>query len=114
MPFSFTLFEPKKSKPSKTSEPLVELKESGRILFNKPASALLERRPFCMLGYDNENNAVGILPLSDHQINCIPVRYTMRGAYIGATKVLRHFNILPESTLQNRPIQSGQYIAIKL
>jgi len=113
MPFSFTLFEPKHRKP-KQAVPVVEVKSSGRIMFNKQASSLLGNNHFCALGYDPENKAVGILPLAKVEVNCLPVRYTAKGAYIGAKKALRFFGILPQTDLQDQPIQNGQYIAIKV
>lgn len=113
MPFSFTLFEPKRKRLLKSTEPTVEVRANGRIFFNKPATSLLENRQYCMLGYDEKNKALGILPLPEDQTNAIPVRYTFKGSYMGAKKVLRHFGILPQDNLQNQPIQDGQYIAIK-
>jgi len=113
MPFSFTLFEPKRRRLAKPTEPTVEVKANGRIFFNKPATTLLGQSQYCMLGYDAENKALGILPLPEQQSGGIPVRYTFKGAYMGAKKVLRHFGIVPQENLQNQPIQSGQYIAVK-
>lgn len=114
MAFTFKLFEPKRKRTSKAGHPVVEVKPTGRIFFNKQASVLLENNRFCMLGYDQENGAVGVLPLNEGQENCIPVRYTAKGAYIGAKKILRHFGILPEAKLANQPIQDGKFIAIRL
>jgi len=113
MPFSFTLFEPKRKRLPKSTEPAVEVKANGRIFFNKPATSLLGKSQYCMLGYDAENKALGILPLPGEQTSGIPVRHTFKGSYMGAKKVLRHFGILPQENLQNQPIQDGQYIAIK-
>jgi hypothetical protein len=114
MPFSFTLFDPKRKRIPKPIDPIVEVKASGRIFFNKQATPLLGKSQYCMLGYDAENKALGILPLSENQTSGIPVRYTFKGAYMGAKKALRHFGVLPPANLQNQPIQDGRYIAIKL
>ncbi|MDR3563667.1 MAG: hypothetical protein P4N59_19845 [Negativicutes bacterium] len=113
MPFSFTLFEPKKHRQPKPTNPLVEVRPNGRIMFNNLATSLLGNNHYCSLGYDPENKAIGILPLSESAANSFPVRYTTRGAYIGAKKALRHFGILPEARLQNQPIQHEGFIAVK-
>lgn len=66
---------------AKQVEPLAEVKTNGRITFNKPAAALFESKPFCMLAFDRENKAVGILPLENKELNTFVIRHTNRGAY---------------------------------
>jgi hypothetical protein len=112
--FSFTLFEPQKERSVKTDEPLVEVRPNGRIVFNKKASALLNSQLFCMLGYDMENKALGLLPLAERKTNSFPIRYATKGAYVGAKKFFKHFNILPEQLIENSPFQAGQFISIQL
>lgn len=114
MDFSFKLFEPKKARSVRTDEPVVQVRPNGRIVFNKKATELLSSNNFCMLGYDPEKNAVGILPVTEQKLNCFPIRYAAKGAYIGAKKFFKFFNILPGQLVQNSPIQSNQYIGIKL
>ena len=114
MEFSFTLFEPQKSRLPKTDEPLVEVRPNGRILFNKKASELLSNHNFCMLGYDGENKALGLLPLNERTLNAFPIRYATKGAYIGAKKFFKHFNILPDQAIENSPFQTNQFIGIQL
>lgn len=114
MEFAFTLFKPHKARSPKKDEPLVAVKPNGRIIFNKRATELLGNNYFCMLGYDTDNRALGILPLATQENNAFPVRYAARGAYIGAKKFFRHFGILPEQLVENSPFQHGQFIGIKL
>lgn len=114
MDFSFKMFEPKKARYTKNAEPLVEVRPNGRIVFNKRATELLNSSNYCMLGYDPAQNAVGILPLSEQKLNCFPIRYAAKGAYVGAKKFFKHFNILPGKLIENSPIQSNEYIGIKL
>ena len=52
--FSFTLFEPHRTRLSKNDQPAIEIRPNGRIVFNKNATQLLENSSFCMLGYDPE------------------------------------------------------------
>jgi len=113
MEFSFMLYEPQKEH-SKTSDPIIEIRPNGRIVFNKKASELLNNNQFCMLGYDNENNAIGLMPLSERKINSFPIRYAAKGAYIGAKRFFKYFSILPEQLVENAPFQSGQFIGVKL
>lgn len=114
MDFSFTLFEPKKERAAKETAPSVEIRPNGRIVFNKQATELLANNTYCMLGYDGINKALGILPLTEQQINAFPVRYAAKGAYIGAKKFFKHFDILPPSVSKTQPIQTGQFIGIKM
>ena len=67
-----------------------------------------------MLGYDPQHNAIGILPLTEEKVNAFPIRYASKGAYVGAKKFFQHFNILPEASVENNPIQADSYIGIKL
>jgi hypothetical protein len=110
MTFSFKIFEPKKV----SLEPMVEITKSGRLFFNKQASNLLENNKFCMLGYDQENNAIGIQPVATEEPNSFPIRYTIGGAYIGAKHFLRHFNILPQTNMERPPIVDGTYLVVTL
>ncbi|MCX7780799.1 MAG: hypothetical protein N2491_07780 [Negativicutes bacterium] len=114
MEFSFKLFEPKKMRKTKNDEPVVQVRPNGRIVFNKKATELLNSNSYCKLGYDAQQNAVGILPITEPDINAFPVRYAARGAYIGAKKFFRFFNILPQNLIENAPIRVNQYIGIKL
>lgn len=114
MEYSFTLFQPHREKNIKPNEPIVELRPNGRIMFNKRASELLNNSQFCMLGYDSQNNAVGLLPLTENKSNAFPVRYAAKGAYIGAKKFFKHFDILPQQLCETTPFNSGEYIGIKL
>ncbi len=114
MEFSFTLFEPHKNRNIKTDEPVVEIRPNGRIVFNKCASELLNHHHFCMLGYDTHNKALGLLPITDRKINSFPIRYASKGAYIGAKKFFKHFNILPGQLIENTPSLSGEFISIRL
>lgn len=111
--FSFTLFKPYRTRSPKTEEPAVTIKPNGRIVFNKQAAQLLESHYYCMLGYDPSNRALGILPVADQEKNTFPIRYAAKGAYIGAKKFFRHFNILPDDLVVNQPFKHGQYIGIK-
>ncbi|EGO61833.1 hypothetical protein [Acetonema longum] len=113
MDFSFTLFQPRKERIAKDT-PSVTVSPNGRIVFNKKAAELLANQQFCMLGYDQQNHALGILPLSEGNTNSFPVRYAAKGAYIGAKKFFRHFSILPAGALEQSPVQVEQYIAIKM
>lgn len=110
MTFSFKIFEPKKI----SLEPMVEITKSGRLFFNKQASNSLENNPFCMLGYDEENNAIGILPVPIDEPNSFPIRYTIGGAYIGVKHFLRHFNILPQENVEKPLVIDGKYLVVKL
>lgn len=114
MDFSFKLFEPKKVRKSQNTEPIIQVRPNGRIVFNKKASELLNHSSYCMLGYDPESSAVGILPLPEAQINSFPIRYAAKGAYVGAKKFFKFFNILPVQLLEKAPIQSNSFIGIKL
>lgn len=114
MEFSFTTYEPKKRTRAKQVEPLAEVKTNGRIAFNKPAAALLENKPFCMLAFDKENKAIGILPTENKELNSFAIRHTNRGAYVGAKKFLKDTGLLPSANVSQTPEKAGQYIAIKL
>lgn len=112
--YSFTLFEPHKNRAAKATEPLVEIRPNGRIIFNKIATELLATNQFCKLGYDAEKNTIGLLPLHEHSNNTFPIRYATKGAYIGAKPFFKHFAILPEELIKNTPIPSGDFISIPL
>lgn len=114
MEYSFTLFEPHKERSSKLIEPKIELRPNGRIVFNKLATELLNNSPFCMIGFDQETRTVGLLPLSEQNVNSFPIRYATKGAYVGAKKFFKHFDILPEQLIENNPFASGDFIGIKL
>ncbi|VBB08741.1 Hypothetical protein LUCI_4019 [Lucifera butyrica] len=114
MDFSFALFEPKKARTLKSGAPTVEITPNGRIVFNKKASELLANHTFCMLGYDSEQKALGVLPVNERQLNSFPVRYAAKGAYIGAKKFFKHFDILPPQLTANTPFQSNGFIGIQL
>ena len=114
MDFAFTLFEPRKDRPAKPEGPLVEIRPNGRIVFNKTASELLCKNQFCMLGFDPDNKALGILPLPERKTNTFPVRYAAKGAYIGAKRFFKHFNILPQKLITQQPFQAGQFIGINI
>ncbi|MBP2656270.1 MAG: hypothetical protein H6Q73_3839 [Firmicutes bacterium] len=114
MEFTFNLFKPRKARNPKSIEPLVAVRPNGRIVFNKQASELLDNHHYCMLGYDPDNRALGVLPLDTQDTNAFPVRYAAKGAYIGAKKFFRHFNILPEQLVENSPFKQGQFIGIKM
>ncbi|BBB92731.1 MAG TPA: hypothetical protein PKA28_03120 [Methylomusa anaerophila] len=112
--YSFALFEPHRTRIPKKDDPLVEVRPNGRIIFNKKACQLLGQHHFCMLGYDPENRALGILPITELKPNSFPIRYATKGAYIGAKKFFKHFNILPDQFIENEPFQSGDFIGINL
>jgi|GEM_PF-1064006 len=112
--FAFTLFEPHRNRTPKNDDPLIEVRPNGRIVFNKKATQLLENNHFCMLGYDPEKQALGILPMEGLQPNTFPVRYAARGAYIGAKKFFKHFDILPGQLVENTPFRTGDFIGITL
>jgi hypothetical protein len=114
MEFKFTAYEPKKRTRAKPVEPLAEVKTNGRIVFNKLAAALLESKPYCMLAYDKENKAIGVLPTEAKELNAFAIRHTNRGAYIGAKKFLKDTSLLPSANVSQAPAKAGQYIAIKL
>lgn len=114
MDFSFTLFEPHRNRTATLPEPKVEIRPNGRIVFNKLAAELLSHTPFCMIGYDASQQAIGVLPLAEKHINAFPVRYAANGAYIGAKKFFKHFNILPQTLIEQAPLSSGDYIGIRL
>ena len=114
MDFSFTLFKPHKARSPKKDDPVVSIKPNGRIVFNKRATEMLANNYFCMLGYDAENRALGILPMATQETNAFPVRYAARGAYIGAKKFFKHFDILPQQVIENSPFLHDQFIGIRL
>ncbi len=114
MDFTFKLFEPHKAQSLKADEPLVEIRPNGRIVFNKMATELLSCNDYCMLGYDSENNALGLLPINERTVNSFPIRYASKGAYIGAKKFFKHFGILPGQLIENSPFYAGEFIGIKL
>lgn len=111
---SFILFEPHKEKTIKNDKPLVEIRPNGRIVFNKTACELLTNNHFCMLGYDQDKKLVGLLPLTEEKSNSFPIRYAAKGAYVGAKKFFKHFNILPGSLIENTPLRIGEFISIQL
>lgn len=112
--FSFTLFQPHRTRTPKNDEPVIEVRPNGRIVFNKKATQLLENHHFCMLGYDPEKQALGILPMEQLQPNTFPVRYAAKGAYIGAKKFFKHFEILPGQLIEDTPFKTGEFIGINL
>jgi len=112
--FAFTLFKPHKPRSPKNDDPLVAVKPNGRIVFNKKATELLDNNYFCMLGYDIDNRALGILPLPAQEGNSFPVRYAAKGAYIGAKKFFRHFDILPSQLVEDSPFKEGRFIGLHL
>lgn len=114
MDFLFTLFEPHKERIERPDNPTVAIRPTGRIIFNKKATEMLNSQQFCMLGYDLENNIVGLLPLPDRKTNAFPIRYASKGAYIGAKKFFTYFNILPTQLVENSPLPAGEFIGIKL
>ncbi|MBP2642814.1 MAG: hypothetical protein H6Q67_701 [Firmicutes bacterium] len=114
MEFAFTLFKPRKTRHPKKDDPLVAIRPNGRIVFNRQASELLDNHTYCMLGYDPTNQAVGVLPLETMETNAFPIRYASKGAYIGAKKFFRHFEILPEQLIENSPFKQGPYIGVKM
>ncbi len=114
MGFSFSLFEPKKERLAKNDQPQVEVRTNGRIVFNKKATELLNQSPYCMLGYDETERALGILPVCEGNVNAFPIRYAAKGAYVGAKKFFKHFEILPVQLIRNMPIQDNSFIGIKL
>jgi len=114
MDFSFRMFEPKKARKAKCDEPVVQVRPNGRIVFNRKATELLNSSNYCMLGYDVNSNAVGVLPLAEEKINSFPIRYAAKGAYVGAKKFFKYFDILPPKAVEQPPIQANQYIGIKL
>lgn len=114
MEFSFSLFQPKKERMSKNDQPLVEVRPNGRIVFNRQATELLKQHSFCMLGYDSDHHALGIMPITEKNVNAFPIRYASKGAYIGAKKFFKHFEILPPGLICNNPIQADSFIGVKL
>lgn len=114
MDFSFTLFEPQKERAVRSDEPKIAVRPNGRIVFNKKATEMLSSQHFCMLGYDNENHALGLMPLAERKLNAFPVRYAAKGAYIGAKKFFKHFDILPAQLVENEPFQTGNFIGIQM
>ncbi len=114
MEFNFTRYEPKKRTRAKQVEPMAEVKANGRIIFNKPAAALLESKPYCMLAYDKENKAIGLLPIENKELNSFAIRHTNRGAYVGAKKFLKDTGLLPSANVAHTPVKAGQYVALKL
>lgn len=114
MEFSFTPYKPHRETRKKPVEPLVETRANGRIIFNKPASALVQDKPYCMLAYDKDNKAIGIQPIDEQKLNSFVIQHTAKGAYIGAKKFLRDIGLLPTVNVSQTPIQAGEYIAVKL
>ncbi len=114
MDYSFTLFTPHREKKEHQNEPLIEIRTNGRIVFNKKATEMLNNHLYCMLGYDHGTKAIGILPLSEKKVNAFPVRYASKGAYIGAKKFFKYFDILPQEILHNPPFCYDNYIGISL
>lgn len=114
MEYTFTLYEPKKERITNSDHPLVEINPSGRIIFNQKASELLAQQDYCMLGYDVQNNVLGIMPIQDFKINSFTVRYAAKGAYIGAKKFFRFFEILPPKSIHASPSPFGEFISIPL
>lgn len=114
MDFYFKMFEPKKVRNAKADTPIVQVRPNGRIIFNKKASEMLSSSNYCMLGYDPDKQTVGLLPLAEEKLNCFPIRYAAKGAYVGAKKFFKYFNILPGQLVENTPVSSNPYIGIKL
>lgn len=114
MEFSFTTYAPHRGTKKKQTQPMVEVKPTGRVTFNKLAAQLIEEKPYCMVAYDTANKAIGILPKEGKDINTFDIRYTAKGAYIGIKKFLKDTGLLPDSSVSHPPIKSGDYIAIKL
>lgn len=114
MDFRFSLYQPKKYRTNQNLEPIINITQHGRLFFNKAALKLLSERKYCKLGFDWENQAIGILPVDNYELNCFPIRYTVKGAYIGAKKFFKHFNTLPAETLEIMPTQAGEFIGLKL
>lgn len=114
MNFDFKLYEPMRERKPKNAEPTVEISPSGRIFFNKPALEFLAEKSYCKLGFDLENKAVGVLPIDDVEINSFPIRYTAKGAYIGAKSFFKYINGLPSQLINLSPIKSDNFIGLKL
>ena len=114
MGFSFSLFEPKKERLVKNDQPQVEVRTNGRIVFNQKATELLNQNPYCMLGYDKDERALGILPMIEGNVNAFAIRYASKGAYVGAKRFFKHYGILPEQIIRNTPVQDNNFIGIKL
>lgn len=113
MEFSFTLFKPHRARGVKKDEPLVAVKPNGRIVFNRRAAEMLGNNHYCLLGYDGDNRALGIMPVAQQEPSAFPVRYAAKGAYIGAKRFFRHFGILPEQMVEKPPFQDGQFIGMR-
>jgi len=112
--FSFSIFEPKRERLTKNDQPQIEVRTNGRIVFNKKATELLNPHQFCMLGYDENQSALGIMPINEKNVNAFPIRYASKGAYIGAKKFFKHFGILPAQLVRDMPFQDDRFIGIKL
>jgi len=67
-----------------------------------------------VLAYDKANKAIGLLPTENKELNSFAIRYTNRGAYVGAKKFLKDTGLLPSANVAHTPIKAGLYIAIKL
>ena len=111
--FDFKLFEPKKNR-IRENQPKVEITASGRIMFNRMAVELLSGKTYCKLGFDSNSSAIGVLPTEENDLNAFNIRYTAKGAYIGAKKFLQHFGIIPSSTISMTPVQAGQFIGVQI
>ena len=114
MSFDFSLYEPRRNRKHKNEEAMVEVTPKGRLIFNKKATELLEEKRFCKLGFDGKEKAVGVLALDESDVNGFPVRYTSKGAYIGAIKFFKHFGSLPMVVVSGSPIIEGGYIGVKI
>ena len=113
MDFAFKLFEPKRKR-QRDKEPAVEVKASGRIVFNRPAVEMLDGRSYCKLGFDAANAAIGVLPVEEHDLNSFSIRYTAKGAYVGAKRFLQHYGIIPAGTIRIMPQKSGDFIGCQI
>lgn len=113
MNFEFKVYQSNK-RSRKQEEPFVVVKPNGRIVFNKPASEVLEGKPFCILASDTANKAIGVMPVENQEPNAFSIRNTAKGAYVGAKKFLKATGLLPGAIVKQVPIRSGEYIAIKL
>ncbi len=114
MDFKFSLFEPKKARNNKNTEPTVSITPTGRLSFNKMATELLAGKKYCKLGFDENNQAVGILPVDESDPNSFNVRYTAKGAYVGAKRFFKFIKSQPTEILKLMPVKSGNFIGLKM
>jgi len=114
MSFDFSLYEPRKNRKHKIEDAMVEVTPKGRLVFNKKAADLLGQKHFCKLGFDKNEKAVGVLMLDEKDVNGFQIRYTTKGAYIGAMKFFKHFEALPVVIASGTPVVEGSYVGVKL